>query len=143
MAIAYNQFKYSRNGVLDMTYDNINAVLLERLPELAVAIQKEYDYWKEEKVPSYCLYEGVLNSSGFMDNLLLEETNMELIKKVFDLYEDMATCDDVEVRNLLQVGLLEYLWSSVALLTTAHKYMHPQTRSLCDKIQAYLRYPQK
>jgi len=114
-------------------------VLIDRFPELAEEIKKEYDWWKDEEPPPYCLFEGVLNSSGFMENLLFEETNIELIKRIFIMFEDMAVCEDVKVRTLLQVGLLEYLWGDHKLLTIAHKYMHPNTKRLCEELQPYFK----
>jgi len=122
-----------------MTYDNINPVLLEKLPELAREFEEEHDYWEGEKVPSHILYEKVLNHSGFMANLLLQDCDTMLIERVFDFFEEMANCDDEEVRNLLQVTILEYLWSDYEMLSCAHKYMHARTRKICDEIQAYFR----
>ena len=126
-----------------MTYDNINSVLIERFPELAKEIKKEYDWWKDEEPPPYCLYEDVMNSSGFMQNLLYEETNIELIKRVFTMFEDMAMCEDVDVRTLVKVGLLEHLWGDVKLLTVAYKYMHPNTIKLSNELQPYFTTPFK
>lgn len=119
-----------------MTYDTMNTMLLNRFPELTDKIETEIDWWKGKKIPTYPLYEGVLNGSRFLVDLLTHESNLELIGRVFDFFEEMAESDDFEVKNLLQVGILEYLWGTT-LLDVAHKYMRPQTRKLSDELQIY------
>ena len=122
-----------------MTYEIMNTILVERLPEVKDAVRKETSHWKYEEVPSHVLYEVALNQSGFMYGLLLEDSNKSLIEKVFVFFEEMASCDDREVRNLLQVSILEYLWGDFQVLSRAHKYMHPKTRILSDELQIYFK----
>ena len=121
-----------------MTYDNMNMLLQIRIPELTDHIKKETDYWKGKEVPTYCLYEGAINGSGFMVDLLTQKPNPELLSRVFGFFEEMANCEDFEVRNLLKVGILEYLWGE-KLVEVANKYMHPQTKKLCDELHVYFR----
>ena len=118
-----------------MTYKTINTALAENFPELSDAIKKEEDFWKKEEIPPYCLYGPVVEP--FIAKLLIEEKNISLIKKFFIFFENMANCDDIEVKNLVKVSVLESLWGDFTLLSTAHKYMHPQTRKLCDELQIY------
>ena len=120
-----------------MTYENINSILLDRFPELADDINKETNYWKGEIVPSHILFAYAFNHSGFMASLLLAESDEMLVKRVFSFFEEMATCADVEVRNLLKVTLLEYLWGDFDLLKRARKLMHTYTRKLCDELQVF------
>ena len=116
---------------------DINSILQNKIPELAEEIEKVYAYWKYDRTPPHVLFAEVLNQNGFMSNLLLSECNTSLIKKLFNFFEEMAFCDDEEVRNLLQVTILEYLWGDINLLNRAHKYMHPETRRLSDELQIY------
>jgi len=118
-----------------VTFKTINSILAEKFPELSEAIKKEENFWKHEEVPPYCLYGPVVEP--FIAKLLTEETNTSLIKRFFDFFEEMANCDDIEVRNLVTVSVLESLWGNFTLLSIAHKYMHPQTRKLCDGLQVY------
>jgi hypothetical protein len=120
-----------------MTYQEINSILAERFPELSVAIKNEESFWKYEDVPSYCLYGSVVEP--FIAKLLTEETNIPLIKRFFDFFEEMSNCNDEEVKNLVQVSILESLWGNSEILNTAHKYMHPQTRMLCDELRKWFK----
>ena len=129
-----------------MTYENINNILFERLPELRMiakeAIEEELTFWKAKdvcEIPSYCLLETIVGD--YMRSLLLENGDVSYIKRLFDFFEEMATCEDIDVRTLLKVGFLEQLFAGDILLPTSHKYMHEQTRILCDQLIPYFRKP--
>jgi len=122
-----------------MTYEHINSILVSKIPELKESIEEVTNYWKHERVPSHVLFAEVFYQNSFMYNLLSEECNIAIIRKVFDFFEDMANSNDAEVRNLLQVSILEYLWDDLEVLSRAHKYMHTKTRALSDELQTYLK----
>ena len=65
------------------------------------------------------------------------------IKKVFVFLEDMATSEDLEVKNLLQVTVLEYLRSWYLLQRESEKFMQPETRKMFDTVKSYLEEPTK
>ena len=65
------------------------------------------------------------------------------IKKVFAFLEDMATSEDQEVKNLLQVTVLEYLRSWYLLQRESEKFMQPETRKMFDAVKSYLKEPTK
>lgn len=50
------------------------------------------------------------------------------IEKVFSFLEDMAVSEDQEVRNLLQVTVLEYLRSWYLLQRESEKFMLSETK---------------
>ena len=120
-----------------MTYQVINAILAERFPELSDTIKKEESFWKYEDIPPYCLFGSAVEP--FIAKLLMEETNIPLLKRFFEFFEEMSNCSDNEVKNLVQVSILESLWGDYSVLNTAHKYMHPQTRKLCDELQKWFK----
>jgi len=122
-----------------MDYNSINDYLLIRIPEVKEEAEEIMQYWSPEQVPSHVFYGDTLNR--FVFKLLEEDSNKELIKKVFDFYEELAACDDEKVNNLLQVTLLEYLWDDYKVLRNAHKYMHHLTRKLSDELQVYFKKP--
>ena len=63
------------------------------------------------------------------------------IEKVFSFLEDMAVSEDQEVRNLLQVTVLEYLRSWYLLQNKSEKFMLPETRKIFDCVKSYLPEP--
>ena len=53
----------------------------------------------------------------------------------------MAVSEDQEVRNLLQVTVLEYLRSWYLLQNKSEKLMLPETKKLFDCVKIYLQEP--
>jgi hypothetical protein len=89
-----------------MEYSELNKMLMLHFPEFQSLYKEQLDFWKEPP-PQHCFYGAVLNE--FVVNLLLENQDVVMISKVFDFYEELAQSEDVEVNNLLQVTLLEYV----------------------------------
>lgn len=82
------------------------------------------------------VYEDIFNK--FIIQTFREE-NEELILRIFDYMEEMASSDDREVVNLLQVGILEELWCERFTYNRVRKYMQPKTRILYEELKMYLR----
>lgn len=83
----------------------------------------------------FCDYIGRLLVSGHQDNVK--------IKQVFAFLEDMATSEDQEVKDLLQVTVLEYLRSWYLLQRESEKFMQSETRKMFDTVKGYLEEPAK
>ena len=81
----------------------------------------------------FCDYIGHLLVNECQDNIK--------IKKVFTLLENMAMSEDQEVKNLLQVTVLEYLRSWYLLQNKSEKFMLPETRKIFDCVKSYLPVP--
>ena len=81
----------------------------------------------------FCDYIGHLLVDECQDNIKIE--------KVFTFLEDMAVSEDQEVRNLLQVTVLEYLRSWYLLQNKSEKLMLPETKKLFDCVKSYLQEP--
>ena len=74
--------------------------------------------------------------------LLVDESQDDIkIEKIFAFLEDMAVSEDQEVRNLLQVTVLEYLRSWYLLQSRSEKLMLPETKKLFDCVKSYLQEP--
>lgn len=81
----------------------------------------------------FCDYIGHLLVDECQDNIKIE--------KVFTFLEDMAVSEDQEVRNLLQVTVLEYLRSWYLLQNESEKRMLPETKKIFDRVKSYLEEP--
>lgn len=81
----------------------------------------------------FCDYIGHLLVDECQDNIKIE--------KVFTFLEDMAVSEDQEVRNLLQVTVLEYLRSWYLLQSRSEKLMLPETKKIFDCVKSYLQEP--
>lgn len=81
----------------------------------------------------FCDYIGHLLVDECQDNIKIE--------KVFTFLEDMAVSKDQEVKNLLQVTVLEYLRSWYLLQSRSEKLMLPETKKIFDCVKSYLQEP--
>lgn len=120
-------------------YCDLNAEFLHNwFPELCSEIDNEAE-WSGD-LP-HCLFGNILNP--LVVSLIKNEEydKNKLLEKIFDMYEQMAKYGDDEVKNLLQVTLLEYLWDDYVVYTLSLKMMGDHTLLINQDIAAYLHIP--
>ena len=122
-----------------MTYCSINEILIEKFPELNPIFNELFRLWGSDNPPPHCFFGDTLNP--YITGLLRASDESDRITKVFNFYEELALCDDEEVRNLLQVTLLEYLWDEKLVYERACTYMLPATKQINVYIGDYLNKP--
>ncbi|MGB8452337.1 MAG: resolvase [Anaerocolumna sp.] len=79
------------------------------------------------------ILETVIIEDVFMPKvlkLLVEETNTDLIKRIFNYFEEVSHCDDEHLLNIFSVTVLEVLGNDKVILKIAQKYMGPKTIQL-------------
>ena len=119
-----------------INYNNINNQFMLRFPEFELFFEEQFKLWGAHDIPAHCFLGDILNE--YVSGLLRENNNKQQIEKIFNFYEELACSNDLEVRNLLQVTLLEYLWDEVIVHKTALEYMLPETRTINNKVGVYL-----
>ncbi len=122
-----------------MLFDEMNEVLMLKFPELKSLYEEQFSFWGDEIPPQHCFYGAVLNN--YVSMLLLKHQDQQMIKRIFEFYEELANSNDMEVKNLLQVTLLEYLWDDPIIYNNAIKHMLTETKNINDQIGEYLRKP--
>ena len=97
------------------TYDEIVNELLAEFPEISKNYEEEITWIKDTFQGQDTEGQTVYFDRCFCDyigRLLVDESQDDIkIEKIFAFLEDMAVSEDQEVRNLLQVTVLEYLTS--------------------------------
>lgn len=129
------------------SYSEIVNELLKEFPEISRRYAEELawiqDTFQDQETRGqticfdrcFCDYIGRLLVSERQDNVK--------IKKVFVFLEDMATSEDLEVKNLLQVTVLEYLRSWYLLQSRSEKLMLPETKKIFAHVKSYLQEPEQ
>ena len=112
---------------------------MQKFPELKLLFEEQFQLWEKRDIPTHCFLGDILNN--YISTLLRESNDKQQIEKIFEFYEELACSDDMQVRNLLQVTLLEYLWDEKVIYENALKYMLPKTRAINNEITSYLRKP--
>ena len=105
---------------------------MERLqaffPYLKDAIDKQVEF-NNGKVLHIVIIEDIYMPE--IIKLLEEESDKEKLKKLFDFFEKVSTCDNkVLVENYFSVTVLEILGNDKKILDIAKKYMGPVTTKL-------------
>ena len=122
-----------------MTYEKLNKALSIYFPELKPLIDSAMDTPDCYKPSPHVLYGSVLNP--YVIDLFRFDSDSSELHRVFVYFELLACSDDEEVRNLLQVTLLEPLWCNKDIYIRAQKYMHKMTKQINNQIKSYFETP--
>lgn len=109
----------------------------QRSKEFFGRMQEFFLSTREECTESIKEYGEVLETVVIEDifmprvlELLAENKNPELLKKVFDYFEEIVNGDDSDFINILFITVLEILGNDKRVLETAKQYMGPETALL-------------
>lgn len=127
------------------SYSEMVSILLKEFPEISEQYAEDIAWLKdtfqnqESKGQTsyfdhcFCDYIGHLLADKQQDNLKIE--------KIFAFLENMATSRDSNVRDLLQVTVLEYFRSWSLFQSKSEKFMLPETKKMFDYVKSYLQAP--
>lgn len=122
-------------------YEDLNEKFITyRFPELTEKVNKETEGYEE--FLSHVVFGNIFNP---LTVSLLKSDDFstdQLLKRIFEMYEEMSSEGDAEVRNLVEATLLEYLWDEKKTYDRALKMMGEKTKELWDDIN-YLSVPEE
>lgn len=141
----------------DIKYSNVNVQLQAAIPELNDQFEKEAWVINDPEGPrQYLVIELILNP--LLRELLerdserpplrrtaellrqtvprsdREESDRNLLARIFEFFERMATSSDPEVPNLLAVGVFEQLVNQPKQVRVAWSYMGSETKKLAREV---------
>jgi hypothetical protein len=128
-----------RKRGVSLKYDELNDILNSYFPNLRELIAFEINKSECYKPGPHVLYAKILNP--YLKELLKTENNQNALQQTFEFFEVLAKSEDKEVRNLLQVTLLEALWDEKSTYEKSDKYMRPLTKQINRLIKHYLTEP--
>jgi hypothetical protein len=115
-----------------LVFGRIREALISSFPELWERIEKTFGsyYDPEEETPeAYPIFEDVVKKLMF--ELLQDDYDQALLRRLFRFFEDMANSPDPNVsRDLLGIAILEPLVYRQESIRRAWKYTGPRTRNL-------------
>ena len=120
-------------------YTDLNEKFItDRFPELAELVSIETEGF-DEFLP-HVVFANVFN--GLAVSFLKHESyrQSDTLKRIFDMYEELASQGDEETKNLVQVTLLEYLWDEKVTYERAKELIGESTQELWAQID-YLKAP--
>ncbi len=120
-----------------IVYTDLTAEFLKaKIPEIRL---KSIDLY-EQNLPS-CLFADNINSKLCEALLSGNYRENSFVKNAFLMFEELAEFGDEEVRNLLQVSLLENLYDYKKTYSRSVELMGNNTRILFEEISDYLNIP--
>ena len=127
------------------SYFGIVNDLLKGFPEISKNYAEEIawikDTFKGQKTGGQTIYFDRC-FCDYIGHLLVDERQDNIkIEKVFSFLEDMAVSEEQEVKNLLQVTVLEYLRSWYLLQRESEKFMLPETKKIFAHVKSCLQEP--
>lgn len=117
------------------SYEEVISALLAAVPEIKDRYDRSAAWQAEVEVGARPTHYEVVES--MLQPLLKDELDMgrnpALLRRVFEFFEQLAGSSDLQVVNLLQVGIFENLVGYRDRLATAWKYMGPETKKIARK----------
>lgn len=116
-----------------LKYADIDTALVNAIPELKPRLEKEFE-WRTKVGGHPRPYDVVLFVlKPLLKELLDKETDSSLLQRIGNFFEQMACSSDLEVVNLLQVGIFEGLVGEPERLSVVWKYMGKETKSVAER----------
>jgi hypothetical protein len=118
----------------DISYDQLYQTLIASVPELRRDVESEFgvDYDLEHEIPgAYPIFEDVVQE--FLWDKLDGSGNSEVLRRLFALFEKLATSRDLRVKDLLRIAILEPLVYCSDSLERARPYMGSMTAEFVSR----------
>ena len=117
----------------DLKFREVSNLLLADFPEFRGRYEQGLGWWQGPEPPGqYVVFGFVLEP--VLRELLSAGSDSALLKRIFGFFEKMASSSDIEVVNLLQVGIFESLVRERDRLAAAWKYMGEKTKGVARRI---------
>lgn len=119
----------------EITFENVSEKLVEAIPELKPAYEKELEWWHGEEAGAHNIYAEVLNQ--YLISLLQSEANPETeesLRRIFKFLEELSNHQDVRVQEVVAVTVIERLYGA-DLLEKARRYIGPATLQMSREIE--------
>lgn len=116
----------------DLRYEKVNDALLSVVPEFQERYERELSWWQGPEPPGQYTVFGFVAKPAVRE-LLSSNKESALLKRIFDFFEEMARSSDIQVPNLLQIEIFEWLIGDPERLATAWKYMGEETKAVARK----------
>jgi hypothetical protein len=116
----------------DLTYEKVNDALLSVVPEFQERYKRELSWWQGPEPPGQYTVFGFVAKPAVRE-LLNSNEESALLKRIFDFFEEMARSSDIQVPNLLQIEIFEWLIGDPERLAMAWKYMGDETKAVARR----------
>lgn len=115
----------------DITYLKLSSLLLDSAVGVGSPVDDQIRGWTDDG--PHMLY-GLFSAKVLPELLGAEEKNVEVLRRIFDLFELMANHRDEDVRGVIGLSVCQELASNEMLLQKSQRYMGKATKKFCADI---------
>jgi hypothetical protein len=122
-----------------LDYAHVSQRLIDRVPVLAARCLAEFPNWSDTTNPpgSHAVF-GLVVLPCLLEELK-KEGDDQVLRRLFDFFEEMAQAKDPKVVNLLKLEIITPLIRNPVALKKAAKHMESQTRKLVKTLERLIR----
>lgn len=121
----------------EITFENMSEKLVEAIPELKPAYEKELQWWRGEEAGAHNIYAEVLNTHllSLLESVVDTQTE-ETLSRIFKFLEELSNHEDIRIQEVVGVTVIERLYGA-GLLEKARRYMGPATLQMSREIEEW------
>ena len=120
-----------------ITFSNMVERLVDAIPELRKAHEEEVQWWGNRgKPPAHVFYGDQLNPHLIS---LLKTDEQDALIRIFTFLETLAKHEDILVREVVAVTVLERLWGEKDLWAKAQELMGKETLRIAQAVEIHCR----
>jgi hypothetical protein len=123
-----------------MNYQDAVTALRQRVPEIEEYYVEELRKWRELELPAHIVYVDllfkVIDSKISSLETTKKDDSLEVLKRIFLLFEELANSSDPEARYLIETGVIEHAIGDPGGWEKYSKFFLPRTTQLAFVVQA-------
>lgn len=123
--------------MMAIAYGNMVEQLVEAVPELKSAYDAEVKWLGGGRIPAPHIFYGDQLNPCLIS--LLETEEQEVLSRIFTFLETLAKHEDVLVREVVAVTVLEGLWCEKDLWAKAQELMGKDTLRIAQAVEIHCR----
>jgi hypothetical protein len=122
----------------DLKFSKVSDEPLSAVPEFRDRYGRELGWWQGSQPPGqYTVFGFVVKPA--VRELLAANTEPAVLRRIFNFFEEMASSSDIQVPNLLQIEIFEWLVGDAPRLAAAWKFIGKDTKAIARTTARTLR----
>lgn len=113
-----------------LSYYQVGERIVTALPELSEAFERCLEDWQPDLPGAVNVADDVLTPA--LDRWL-DADEEDVLRRAFAVVEDLATDEDPDIRDAMQVGVVNWIAQDAKWVRVAKRFMGPATLGMLDK----------
>ena len=115
-----------------MTSRELNYMLIQWIPEIAEAYEKEIEWQEGDETGSHIIFGDVLVPYIIK---LVEDQEGEALKKIFDFIENLLSLDDEYAEEVVALSVIESLYYRLENFSEVYLPVKEKTKLFFERLQ--------